>query len=95
MKNLGGDNRVVQRGLGAFPFFAIIQSRLSRCSTARGSSAGLFCVGPTKVGACKSFLFIDGPLKVENKVENEKIISQFVGTSKMCDGDGDWVSKTN
>ena len=29
-------------------------SRLSRSSTARGSNTGLFCVGPTKVKACKS-----------------------------------------
>ena len=42
-------------------------SQLSRCRTAGGSSTGLFCVGPTKVKACKSLLFTDGPLKVENK----------------------------
>ena len=40
---------------------------LLRCSTARRSSNGLFLVGPTKVKACKSFLFNEGSLKVENK----------------------------
>ena len=40
-----------------------IYSRLSRCSTARGSSTRLFCVGHTKVKAHKSFF----PLKVRNK----------------------------
>ena len=35
-------------------------SWLLRCSTARGSSTGLFLVGPTKVNACKSFLFTEG-----------------------------------
>ena len=35
--------------------------------TARGSITGLFRVGPTKVKACKSFLFADSLLKVENK----------------------------
>ena len=34
-----------------------IKSRLSRCSTARGSSTRLSLVGPTKVRACKPFLF--------------------------------------
>ena len=37
------------------------------CSTARGSSTGLTLVGPTKIKAGKSFLFIEGFLKVENK----------------------------
>ena len=45
----------------------IIYSQLSRCSTARGSSTGLSLVGPTIVKACKSFLFTEGSLKVENK----------------------------
>ena len=44
-----------------------IYSQLSRCSTARGSSTGLVCVGPTEVKASKSFLFTDIPIKVENK----------------------------
>ena len=37
--------------------FCIIYSRLSRHSTARGSSSGFSLVSPTKVEACKSFLF--------------------------------------
>ena len=37
-------------------FIWLMYSRLSRCSTARGSSTGLFCVGPTKFKACKSFI---------------------------------------
>ena len=44
-----------------------IYSLLSGCSTARGSSAGLSLVGPTKVNSCKSFLFTQGSLKIENK----------------------------
>ena len=32
-----------------------------------GSSSGLFIVGTTKVKACKSYLFSEGSLKVENK----------------------------
>ena len=32
---------------------------------------------------------------VLSKVENEKIISQFVGTSEVCDQNGDRVSKTD
>ena len=44
-----------------------IFSRLLRRSTARGSSTRLFRVGTTKVKACRSFLFTDSPLKVENK----------------------------
>ena len=32
-------------------------SQLLRCSTAKGSSTKLSLVGPTKVKACKSFLF--------------------------------------
>ena len=42
-------------------------SRLSKCSTARGSSTELSLVGPTKAKACKSFLFTECSLKVENK----------------------------
>ena len=40
---------------------------LPRCSTAKGSSTGLALVGPTKVKACKSFLFGYGSPEVENK----------------------------
>ena len=43
-------------------------SRLSRCSTARGSNTGLSLVGPTKVKACKSFPFTEGYLKVEKNL---------------------------
>ena len=53
-----------------------IDSWLSRCSTARGSSTKLFHVGPTKVKAHKSFLFTGGSLKVEN----EKQLVDFVVT---------------
>ena len=91
-----------------------------------GSRTELFRVGLTRVKACKSFLFTDGPLKVENKehlndlvvtfysislrfialhsgkvtinfskVEKEKIIGQFVGTSKICNRNGDRGSKTD
>ena len=42
-------------------------SRLSRCSKVRWSSTGLLCVIPAKVKGYKSFMFTDGPLKVENK----------------------------
>ena len=34
-----------------------IHTRLSRCCTARGSSAGFYWFRPTKVEASKSFLF--------------------------------------
>ena len=44
-----------------------IHRQLLRCSTARGSSSWLSLVGPTKGKACKSFLFIESSLKVENK----------------------------
>ena len=44
----------------------IIYSRLSRCSTARGSISGLSRGDPTKVKAHKSFLFTEGSLKVES-----------------------------
>ena len=43
-----------------------IYGPLSRCSTARVSFSGLSLGGPTKVDACKSFLFTEGYLKVEN-----------------------------
>ena len=44
----------------------VINSWLSKCSTARGSGTGLYLVGPTKVGAHKSFLFTEVSHKVEN-----------------------------
>ena len=40
-------------------------------------------VGPTKVKARKSFLFKEGPLKIEYK-----IISQIVGISEDCNKNG-------
>ena len=40
------------------PFGAFINSQLPRCSTARGYSTGLVPVGPAKVEACKSILFV-------------------------------------
>ena len=36
---------------------------MSRCSADRGSSIGLFHVGPNKFKACKSVLFTEGSLK--------------------------------
>ena len=42
-------------------------SRLSRRSTARGSSTGLVPVGPTWVKDRKSILFTEGTSEVENK----------------------------
>ena len=46
----------------------IIDSQLSRCSTARGSSSGFSLVRPAKVEALKSFLFSESYLvfKVKN-----------------------------
>ena len=44
---------------------AFINSRLSRCITARGSSTVLSLEGPTKVKAHKSFLFTECSLKVD------------------------------
>ena len=69
--------------------FDVSNSRLSRCSTARGSSTRLSLVGHTKVKVCKSFLFTEDSLEVETKehlfdfvvtlyyqkFEDEKIIS--------------------
>ena len=43
-----------------------IHSWLSRCSTARGSSSGISLVGPSKVKACKFFLFTESSLLVKN-----------------------------
>ena len=43
-----------------------IYSRLLRCNSARGSGSGLSLGGPTKAKACKSFLFTEFSLKVEN-----------------------------
>ena len=37
------------------------------CSTAMRSSTRLSLVCPTKVKACRSFLYNEGSLKVENK----------------------------
>ena len=42
-------------------------SRLSRCRTATGSSAEFSRVSPTKVEACKYFLFTESSLLKENK----------------------------
>ena len=44
-------------------YLSVIYSQLSRCRTSRGSSTGLFYVGPTKVKAYKSFLFTEGSHK--------------------------------
>ena len=53
----------------------------------QGSSSGLSVGGITKVKACKSFLFTERSLKVENKM-----IGQIVGLSKDCDQNGDRMS---
>ena len=45
-----------------------LYSRLSRCSTVRGSNFGLSIGSPAKVKAYKPFLFNESSLKVENKV---------------------------
>ena len=45
----------------------IIYSRLSRLSTAMGSSTGLVTKVPNKVKACKSFLFTEGIPEVKIK----------------------------
>ena len=42
---------------------------LLRRSTAKGFSTGLVPVGPTKVKACKSILFIEGIPEVEIKMK--------------------------
>ena len=56
-------------------------SWLSRCSEARGSSTGLFLIGPTKVNTRKSFLFTKGFLKVENK---EHLFDLVVTLCAVC-----------
>ena len=58
---------------------------LLRCSTARRSSNGLFLVGPTKVKACKSFLFNEGSLKVENKEHLfDFVLTLFLSNCIIC-----------
>ena len=42
--------------------------QLLRCSTARGYSTGLSLVGPAKVKAPKSIIFIEGAPEVENNL---------------------------
>ena len=59
-----------------------IYSQLSRWSTARGSSTGLFHVGPTNVKACKPFLFTKGSHKVWNKILCYKCVA-FLGDFRM------------
>ena len=61
----------------------LICRRLSRCCTARGSSIKTLLGGPSRVGS------------YNRKVENEKIISQIVGVSKISDQNGDKVSKND
>ena len=48
-------------------FCDIIYSRLSKCSTAKGSSTGLVPVDPTKVKALISILFTESTPEVEIK----------------------------
>ena len=45
----------------------VLRCSAAPCSAARGSRTGFSLVGPTKVKACKSFLFTESSLKVENK----------------------------
>ena len=82
-------------------------SLLSRCSTARGSISWLSLGGPTKVKNCKTFLFTECSLKVENKkhfisfqfakmhyevAKCHSQLCQIVGFSKDFDQNGDMVS---
>ena len=46
--------------------------------SARGSNTGLSLLGPTKIKACKSFLFTEGSLRVED----EEHLVNFVVTQK-------------
>ena len=46
-----------------------------------GSRTELFRVGLTRVKACKSFLFTDGPLKVENKEHLNDLVVTFYSIS--------------
>ena len=54
--------------------FLKIQSRLSRCSTDRGSGSGLSLGGPSKVKACECSL----------KVENKEHLVDFFVTLVLC-----------
>ena len=91
-------------------FVIFIYSQWSRCCTAKGSNTKLSLVGPTKVKAHKPFLFTKKFPCIKNKehlldfvitfvyyqrVDNEKIISQIVRISEVCDQNGDWVSKND
>ena len=49
------------------PKAIIIYIQLSRCCTARRASTRFSLVGPTKVQACKSFLFSEKFSSIENK----------------------------
>ena len=44
--------------------FSKIYSQLPRCSTAWGTDIGFSLVGPTKVKACKSFIFTESSHRV-------------------------------
>ena len=55
-----------------------MNSRLSRCSTARGSDSRFSLGGPTKVKASKAFLFTEGSLKVERKNACLILLSHFI-----------------
>ena len=56
----------------------LIYCLLSRCSITRGSNTGFFHVGPTKVKACKSFLFTKSSLKVWDKEHLFDFICYFL-----------------
>ena len=61
----------------------IINSRLSRCNTARAFSTGLSLVDTTKVEAWKSFLFSEGSLKFEHKEHLVDFVVRLYFTS-LC-----------
>ena len=46
-------------------FCTVVSSRLSMCSTARGSGTGFFLVGPTKVKALKSGIHFKFPCSLK------------------------------
>ena len=56
--------------LGGKQTALMIYSQLSRCSTARGSRAGVSLVGPAKVEAHKLFLYIEISLNLKLKIFN-------------------------
>ena len=60
-----------------------IYSRLSRCSTAKGSITRLFLVGPAKVKASKSILLTEGSPEVEIKKTCLTLLSQSMSYKNL------------